>query len=99
MYALPDRDKVVNFSQIIQESQIDIAINRNELDGKNLKKPIHHSSMITDNLINSSVIKDHNAKVAQNNTKRVPQVERDFARNKEQDKKRDAKKSKNCTIF
>lgn len=94
MFALPDRDKVVNFSQIIQESQIDSAINRHELDGRNLKKSsIQVSSMITDNLINSTVIKDHNAKVAQINTTKKQNVERDFAKDKKKGNK------KNCTIF
>ena len=96
---MPDRDKVINFSQIIQESQIESAINRPELDGRNLKKPAQQSSMITDNLINSTVIKDHNAKVAQNNTKRVVQVERDFGKKSDADKKSANKKNKNCTIF
>lgn len=102
MYALPDRDKTMNFSQIIQDSQIDIAINRNDIDGKNLKKmiPVPQSSMITDNLINSTIIKDHNSKIAYNNShpKKTPQAEHDFTRHKEADKKKD-KKGKNCTIF
>ena len=100
MYALPDRDKSMNFSQIIQDSQIDIAINRNEIDARHLKKQAPpQSTMITDNLISSTIIKDHNSKVAYNNTKRVPQVERDFTRGKEAEKRKDSKKGKNCTIF
>ena len=93
MFALPDRDKVVNFSQIIQESQIDNAINRHELDGRNLKKSnIQTSSMITDNLINSTVIKDHNTKVVQGNTRKAMPSDKDFGRDKKKNKK-------NCEIF
>ena len=93
VFALPDRDKVVNFSQIIQESQIDSAINRHELDGRNLRKSnIQTSTMITDNLINSTVIKDHNTKVAQGNTKKPMPSEKDFAKDKRKNKK-------NCEIF
>ena len=48
--------------------------------------------MITDNLINSTVIKDHNSKVAQANVKKPNNNERDFNKDKKKNKK-------NCEIF
>lgn len=48
--------------------------------------------MITDNIINSTVIKDYNTKVAQANVKKTVPSEKDFTKERKKSKK-------NCEIF